>query len=190
MVRRLSDSGGWPRPQRCGPARPGPDPPAGGPHRPTSVVSLGGVPSYRYVHSADEKNRGVGRRWLPMDLHGAIKATEDLVHHGIVDNPLSSIPRPQLIGVSLAVAGNIVISVALSITKYSHNINAMRREPLPYTELPMWWVGLGLTVFGEVGNFIAYGFAGASVIAPLGAVAVLANAFIAAIWCAHFSHVC
>lgn len=154
------------------------------------MVSLGGVPSYRYVHSADEKNRGVGRRWLPMDLHGAIKATEDLVHHGIVDNPLSSIPRPQLIGVSLAVAGNIVISVALSITKYSHNINAMRREPLPYTELPMWWVGLGLTVFGEVGNFIAYGFAGASVIAPLGAVAVLANAFIAAIWCAHFSHVC
>ena len=43
------------------------------------------------------------------------------------------------------------------------------------------WAGLAATVVGETGNFAAYGFAGASLIAPLGAVSVLANAFIAAL---------
>ena len=93
----------------------------------------------------------------------------------------AAISRPQLIGVVLAIAGNLVISIALALTKYAHNKNAEQVEPLPYTRLPLWWLGLTLTVVGEFGNFAAYGFAGASLIAPLGAVSVLANCFIAAI---------
>lgn len=86
-----------------------------------------------------------------------------------------------MIGIALAVTGNLIISVALALTKYAHNLNAAREIPQPYTRLPLWWCGLFATVLGEMGNFAAYGFAGASLIAPLGAVSVLANAAIAAV---------
>ena len=95
-------------------------------------------------------------------------------------NPLYDAP-PQLIGIFLAIGGNLIISFSLALTKYAHNLNQLRKEPLPYTRLPLWWCGLAATVVGEAGNFAAYGFAGASLIAPLGAVSVLANAFIAAL---------
>ena len=88
---------------------------------------------------------------------------------------------PQLVGIVLAICGNLIISFALALTKYAHNLNQLRMQPLPYTHLPLWWCGLAATVIGECGNFAAYGFAGASLIAPLGAVSVLANAFIAAL---------
>ena len=93
----------------------------------------------------------------------------------------AAIERPQLVGIVLAISGNLVISIALALTKYAHNKNQCQAEPQPYTRLPLWWCGLILTVVGEFGNFAAYGFAGASLIAPLGAVSVLANAFIAAV---------
>lgn len=37
----------------------------------------------------------------------------------------------------------------------------------------MWWCGVILMGFGELGNFAAYGFAPASLIAPLGCVSVI-----------------
>ena len=82
---------------------------------------------------------------------------------------------------SLAIAGNLLISVAFNITKHAHNLNAARAVPLPYVRVPLWWCGFATTLVGELGNFAAYGFAEASVIVPLGATTVLANAFIAAL---------
>lgn len=43
----------------------------------------------------------------------------------------------------------------------------------------LWWTGMGLMVIGEGGNFVSYGFAPASLVAPLGSVALLANVFLA-----------
>ncbi|CAO1615708.1 unnamed protein product [Parajaminaea phylloscopi] len=43
----------------------------------------------------------------------------------------------------------------------------------------LWWLGMSLMVLGEGGNFVSYGFAPASLVAPLGSVALLANVFIA-----------
>ncbi|KAE8270102.1 hypothetical protein A4X09_0g2221 [Tilletia walkeri] len=45
----------------------------------------------------------------------------------------------------------------------------------------LWWCGIGLMTLGEAGNFISYGFAPASLVAPLGAVALLSNVIIAPI---------
>jgi len=87
----------------------------------------------------------------------------------------------QTTGIVLAVAGNLLVSVALNVTKHAHNVNQQRAVPLPYVRLPIWWCGFAATLLGELGNFAAYGFAEASVIAPLGAVSVLANAFIASL---------
>lgn len=44
-----------------------------------------------------------------------------------------------------------------------------------YLRSKLWWLGLALMAVGEGGNFVSYGFAPASVVAPLGTVALIAN---------------
>ena len=73
----------------------------------------------------------------------------------------------QTTGIVLAVGGNLLVSVALNLTKHAHNVNQKRSVPLPYVRLPIWWCGFAATLLGELGNFAAYGFTEASVIAPL-----------------------
>ena len=48
-----------------------------------------------------------------------------------------------------------------------------------YLKSPYWWAGLILMIVGEGGNFIAYGFAPASIVSPLGVVALISNCIIA-----------
>jgi len=50
-----------------------------------------------------------------------------------------------------------------------------------YLKSPYWWVGIILMVIGEAGNFLAYGFAPASIVSPLGVVALISNCLIAPI---------
>ncbi|RSH78392.1 uncharacterized protein EHS24_002117 [Apiotrichum porosum] len=158
-------------------------------------------------------------------------------------------PQASLIGVAIACAGNILISLALTVQKLAHKRGAEKAaaaqaveaaskfgrlslhgpphidqlvlnddyvdpltpttRPLPASRLPgsdrnggrtdiplssssgtdtpplasegtyltsrLWWFGLGLMAVGEAGNFLSYGFAPASVVAPLGTVALIAN---------------
>ncbi|THC93130.1 hypothetical protein EYZ11_007373 [Aspergillus tanneri] len=48
-----------------------------------------------------------------------------------------------------------------------------------YLRSPYWWVGIILMCLGEIGNFMAYGFAPASIVSPLGVVALISNCVIA-----------
>lgn len=48
-----------------------------------------------------------------------------------------------------------------------------------YLSSPFWWAGILLMVVGEAGNFLAYGFAPASIVSPLGVVALVSNCIIA-----------
>jgi len=48
-----------------------------------------------------------------------------------------------------------------------------------YLKSPIWWLGISLMVLGEIGNFLAYGFAPASIVSPLGVVALVSNCIIA-----------
>jgi drug/metabolite transporter (DMT)-like permease len=48
-----------------------------------------------------------------------------------------------------------------------------------YLQSPIWWVGIILMAIGETGNFLAYGFAPASIVSPLGVVALISNCLIA-----------
>ncbi|KAG2013409.1 DUF803 domain membrane protein [Coprinopsis cinerea AmutBmut pab1-1] len=48
-----------------------------------------------------------------------------------------------------------------------------------YLKSKLWWLGFLLMNIGEVGNFISYAFAPASVVAPLGTFALIANCFFA-----------
>ena len=48
-----------------------------------------------------------------------------------------------------------------------------------YLSSPYWWAGIILMTIGEGGNFLAYGFAPASIVSPLGVVALVSNCIIA-----------
>ncbi|KAI6047329.1 magnesium transporter NIPA-domain-containing protein [Pisolithus marmoratus] len=48
-----------------------------------------------------------------------------------------------------------------------------------YLRSKLWWLGFILMNLGEVGNFISYAFAPASIVAPLGTFALVANCFFA-----------
>jgi hypothetical protein len=50
-----------------------------------------------------------------------------------------------------------------------------------YLRSPYWWAGIILMTVGEAGNFLAYGFAPASIVSPLGVVALISNCIIAPI---------
>ncbi len=52
-------------------------------------------------------------------------------------------------------------------------------ERKTYLKSPYWWIGIILMIAGEAGNFIAYGFAPASIVSPLGVVALVSNCIIA-----------
>lgn len=52
-------------------------------------------------------------------------------------------------------------------------------EKKTYLKSLYWWIGIVLMVAGEAGNFIAYGFAPASIVSPLGVVALVSNCIIA-----------
>ncbi|KAG5301074.1 DUF803 domain-containing protein [Histoplasma ohiense] len=53
------------------------------------------------------------------------------------------------------------------------------KERTSYLKSPYWWTGIILMTIGEAGNFLAYGFAPASIVSPLGVVALISNCLIA-----------
>ena len=90
--------------------------------------------------------------------------------------------RPIMTGVILSIVADCVVAFSLFVTKLAHNRNwdeVNKRQRKPYIRVPLWWTGIVLNVIGEVGNLIAYGFAPALVVTPVGSVGVLCNAIFA-----------
>jgi drug/metabolite transporter (DMT)-like permease len=54
-----------------------------------------------------------------------------------------------------------------------------KEQQKSYLKSPYWWAGIILMTVGEAGNFLAYGFAPASIVSPLGVVALVSNCIIA-----------
>lgn len=97
-------------------------------------------------------------------------------------NVASTGPQQHLlIGCCLAIGGNLLISISLNLQKWTHMQNEKEDNGKHYLHRPTWWLGIALMALGEVGNFSAYGFAPASLVAPLGTATVVANMFIAVI---------
>ncbi|PWN43105.1 DUF803-domain-containing protein, partial [Ceraceosorus guamensis] len=68
-----------------------------------------------------------------------------------------------------------------SPTKPRKNRRSDSSPTTDYLRSKLWWLGMGLMVLGESGNFLSYGFAPASLVAPLGAVALLSNVIVSPI---------
>ncbi|KAH0562235.1 hypothetical protein GP486_003072 [Trichoglossum hirsutum] len=61
----------------------------------------------------------------------------------------------------------------------NHTEKSSLYPPKTYLRSPYWWTGIILMTIGEAGNFLAYGFASASIVSPLGVVALISNCVIA-----------
>lgn len=103
--------------------------------------------------------------------------SRDAFRAEILENPLQT----YLLGIIISICGNVLISVSLNIQKYTH-VRQAQRGSKPYYTSALWWMGVILMGVGELGNFAAYGFAPASLIAPLGCVSVIASAVISVVF--------
>ncbi|XP_060717797.1 NIPA-like protein 2 [Tachysurus vachellii] len=86
-----------------------------------------------------------------------------------------------ILGIIISICGNLLISISLNIQKYTHTRQSQLGTK-PYYTSRLWWYGILLMGLGELGNFAAYGFAPASLIAPLGCVSVVASAVISVVF--------
>jgi hypothetical protein len=64
-------------------------------------------------------------------------------------------------------------------TNVSDDLEGQGKVSTTYLKSPYWWLGQILITLGEMGNFLAYGFAPASIVSPLGVVALVSNCIIA-----------
>ncbi|KAL7873660.1 hypothetical protein AOLI_G00127310 [Acnodon oligacanthus] len=81
----------------------------------------------------------------------------------------------NLIGTLLAIFGNLLISISVSIQKHSHVVLAGTKDPRHFYRTKTWWSGFLLMLVGEGMLFVSYAFAPLSLIAPLSAVSVIAS---------------
>ena len=88
------------------------------------------------------------------------------------------------IGLALAITSTLAIGTSFVITKKGLNDAADKHgfegDGFAYLKTPLWWVGIGSLVLGEIANFAAYAFAPAILVTPLGALSVLIGAVLGA----------
>lgn len=75
---------------------------------------------------------------------------------------------------------DVIVNIGMNAMKHAHNINTSADgKPIKsFLMIPWWWIGIVGIVGGEVGNVVAYGYAPASIVTPMGAVGVLTNVII------------
>ncbi|XP_068195051.1 NIPA-like protein 3 [Antennarius striatus] len=84
----------------------------------------------------------------------------------------------NLIGTLLAIFGNVLVSISLSIQKYSHVKLAGNKDLRAFYGTKTWWCGFVFTCIGEGANFASYAFAPLALVAPLNAVSILTSSIL------------
>ncbi|CAH1776456.1 unnamed protein product [Owenia fusiformis] len=93
--------------------------------------------------------------------------------------------RDFYIGLTLAMSSSIFIGTSFILKKKGLLKLAAQSSQragdggFGYLKEPLWWGGMLLMAFGEVTNFVAYAFAPATLVTPLGALSVLVSAMLA-----------
>lgn len=84
----------------------------------------------------------------------------------------------NLIGTLLAIFGNVLVSISLTIQKLSHVTLAGTNDPRAFYRAKTWWCGFILACLGESANFTSYAFAPLCLVAPLNAVSILTSSIL------------
>lgn len=89
--------------------------------------------------------------------------------------------RPKVPIVTIPVDVVVEESASSQQNKFNENGRAeeLEQNEGDYLKSKLWWSGFLLMNVGEIGNFISYAWAPASVVAPLGTFALIANCFFA-----------
>ena len=104
-----------------------------------------------------------------------------------LSDPESNPPGFKFIGLGLAVGSGLFIGSSF-VFKKKGLIAAQRKyettagESHAYLKSPMWWTGMTIMILGEVLNFVAYMFADAVLVTPMGALSVVVCAILSAIF--------
>uniref|UniRef100_A0A7C9DUE3 Probable magnesium transporter n=1 Tax=Opuntia streptacantha TaxID=393608 RepID=A0A7C9DUE3_OPUST len=90
----------------------------------------------------------------------------------------------NLIGLGLALSSSGFIGASFIIKKkglWKAASFGIRAGLGGYSYLlePLWWLGLMMMVVGEIANFVAYAFAPAVLVTPLGALSIIVSAVLA-----------
>ncbi|KAL1895723.1 hypothetical protein Cpir12675_003114 [Ceratocystis pirilliformis] len=89
--------------------------------------------------------------------------------------------RPLSRTVSAAAYSSRASSESTRPLGHDSSLPSEKASSLSYLHSSYWWLGQILIILGEMGNFLAYGFAPASIVSPLGVVALVSNCVIAPI---------
>ncbi|KAF9116265.1 hypothetical protein BGX27_003858 [Mortierella sp. AM989] len=80
----------------------------------------------------------------------------------------------KFIGMALAVSSGIFIGASYVLKKKGLlRSSAIAGEGHAYLKSPLWWTGMVMMIVGEIFNFVAYSFAPALIVTPLGALSVV-----------------
>ncbi|KAK5799116.1 magnesium transporter NIPA-domain-containing protein [Linnemannia elongata] len=80
----------------------------------------------------------------------------------------------KFIGMGLAVSSGIFIGSSFVLKKKGLlRSSAVAGEGHAYLKSKLWWTGMVMMIFGEILNFVAYSFAPALLVTPLGALSVV-----------------
>ncbi|CAH7684863.1 magnesium transporter NIPA-domain-containing protein [Phakopsora pachyrhizi] len=105
--------------------------------------------------------------------------------------PTNSTPNSyKIIGIVLALISGLFIGSSF-VFKKKGLLNSQQKsiekgcaagEGHEYLKSPMWWSGMILMILGEICNFVAYAFADAILVTPMGALSVVISAILSSIF--------
>lgn len=96
----------------------------------------------------------------------------------------TGISSENLVGLVLALVSSLFIGVSFIVKKKGlirAGASGVRAGVGGYSYLyePLWWVGMITMIVGEIANFVAYAFAAAVLVTPLGALSIIVSAVLA-----------
>ncbi|WFD32127.1 hypothetical protein MSPP1_003171 [Malassezia sp. CBS 17886] len=103
-----------------------------------------------------------------------------------VSDPESNPPAFKYIGLGLAVGSGVFIGASF-VFKKKGLLSAQRKyqttagDSHAYLKSPLWWTGMSVMVLGEILNFVAYAFADAVLVTPMGALSVVICAILSSV---------
>lgn len=113
----------------------------------------------------------------------AALTSESVIASGNPANP----PAFKYIGLALAVGSGVLIGSSFVFKKKGllasqKKFDTTAGEGHAYLKSPMWWTGMIIMVLGEIFNFVAYAFADAVLVTPLGALSVVICAVLSSVF--------
>jgi len=89
------------------------------------------------------------------------------------------------LGVALAVLSALFTNVGINMQKLAHRLLVKRidlgpkEQGLCYCQSYVWLAGIGVMIIGAISDFVALGLAPQTIVAPVGALTLVSNMFVA-----------